>query len=100
MSASAARFSLAAVLAISSAALAGRPPEALEIEERGQADELSYLVRKVDALSASLVERRGHLRQRLRAMYKMSQGGYLRLLLGAETPREMFARRDAARRIL
>ncbi len=81
-------------------ALAERPPEALEAEQKANALELSYLIRKTDSLSAQLVERRSHLRKRLRAMYKMSQGGYLRLLLGAEGAAELFARRDSARRIL
>jgi septal ring factor EnvC (AmiA/AmiB activator) len=81
-------------------ALAERPPEALEAEQRAQAQELDHLVRKADALSGALVERRAHLRLRLRELYKLSQGGYVRLLLGAESPADLFARRDAARRIL
>lgn len=81
-------------------ALADRPPEALDAEQKAQAIELSYLTRKTDSLSAQLVDRRAHLRRRLRAMYKMSQGGYLRLLLGAEGAGELFSRRDTARRIL
>jgi murein DD-endopeptidase MepM/ murein hydrolase activator NlpD len=91
---------LLALGAAAPTAIAGRPPEALDAEVRAQAAELDYLVRKVDALSSSLVERRTHLRQRLREMYKLSQGGYLRLLLGADSPVELFSRRDAARRIL
>src|SRR5512135_2372554 len=77
-----------------------RPPEALEAEQRAQAIELAYLIRKTDSLSGSLVERRAHLRKRLRALYKMSEGGYLRLLLGAESAGELFSRRDAANRIV
>ena len=95
---------LALVLGVATVALAERPPErppeALESEQRAQAIELSYLIRKTDSLSSQLVERRGHLRKRLRAMYKMSQGGYLRLLLGADSAGDLFARRDAANRIL
>jgi len=89
-----------ALLAVSSVALAGRPPEALEAEQRAQAQELEHLVRKADALSSAMVERRAHLRRRLGEMYRLSQGGYVRLLLGAESPSDLFARRDAARRIL
>lgn len=88
------------VAALGAGALAGRPPEALDAERRAQALALSYLIRKTDSLSTQLVERRGHLRKRLRAMYKMSQGGYLRLLLAAESPADLFSRRDAADRIL
>jgi septal ring factor EnvC (AmiA/AmiB activator) len=85
---------------VGAGARAARPPEALETEERAQAAELDHLIKKADALSASMVERREHLRKRLRAMYKLSQGGYLRLLLGAETPAELFARRDGMRRVI
>lgn len=87
-------------LGFEASARASRPPEALETERREQEVALQYLIRKADSLSSQLVERRGHLRQRLRAMYKMSQGGYLRLLLGAGSPADLFARRDAADRIL
>lgn len=83
-----------------SLALAGRPPEVLEQERSEEALALDYLVRKSDALGTSLVERRAHLRKRLRAMYKMSQGGYVRLLLGADSATDLFARRNAAERIL
>lgn len=85
---------------VGASARANRPPEALEAERRENAAELDHLIRRSDSLSAQLVERRHHLRQRLRAMYKLSQGGYVRLLLGAETPARLFARRDAAERIL
>ena len=89
-----------ACLVVDSAASGNRPPEALEAERRSQAAELDHLIRRADALSSSLVERRRHLRQRLRALYKLSHGGYMRLFLGAETPAQMFSRRDAAERIL
>ena len=88
------------VSAVAIAALGARPPEAVEVERKAQALALEYLIRKTDALSTSLVDRRNHLRRRLRAMYKMSRGGYLRLILGAETPSALYARRDAAKRIL
>lgn len=84
----------------SSVARAGRPPEVLEQERREEGLALEYLVRKSDALARTLVERRSHLRHRLRAMYKMSQGGYMRLLLGADSPTDLFSRRNAAERIL
>jgi len=93
-------LTLASVVAAAPLALGGRPPEVLEQERKEEALALDYLVRKSDSLSASLVDRRAHLRQRLRAMYKMSQGGYLRLLLAAESATDLFARRNTAERIL
>lgn len=91
---------LALVAGVAGLAHGGRPPEVLEQERSEEALALDYLVRKSDTLARSLVERRAHLRQRLRAMYKMSQGGYLRLLLGAESATDLFERRNAAQRIL
>ena len=91
---------LVALVIASSLALAGRPPEVLEQERSEEALALDYLVRKTDLLSRSLVERRAHLRKRLRVMYKMSQGGFLRLLVGADSATDLFARRNAAERIL
>ena len=38
--------------------------------------------------------RRERLKVRLRALYKLSQGGFGRLLLGADSPRELYVRRN------
>ena len=80
--------------------VAARTPEAREAERRGLAAEVDLLQKKVVSIEGTVERRRGHLRRRLRALYKLSQGGYVRLLLRAETPSELFARRDGVRRVL
>jgi septal ring factor EnvC (AmiA/AmiB activator) len=81
-------------------ARSGRPPESLQAERRSLDLELDQLHKKTTALSASIDQRRDHLRRRVRALYKISQGGYLRLLLDAESPADMIARRNGVRRIV
>jgi septal ring factor EnvC (AmiA/AmiB activator) len=79
---------------------AARPPEALESERAAADAEVRDLERRARALSAQAAERRERLRRRVRALYKLSSGGYLRLLAGAGSADEIGARDEAARRVL
>jgi septal ring factor EnvC (AmiA/AmiB activator) len=81
-------------------ALAGRPPEAIDAD-RGAADaEVRDLERRSRALEDQLAVRRGRLKQRLRALYKLSNGGFMRLVAGATTVDELDSRRDAVTRVV
>ena len=62
--------------------------------------EIELLRRKTTTLTSSLTERRGQTKEHLRLLYKLSSGGYLRLLAGADTPAEFYLRRDDLGRIL
>lgn len=87
-------------LVAASPARAGRPPESLEAERRALGLEVDLLRKKTSALESVAESRRAHLRRRVRALYRISQGGYVRMLVTAEDPAELFARRDGMRRII
>jgi len=76
-------------------AFAGRPAEALLQEQHEAEAEVQDLERRARALDDQTAERDRRLKRRLRALYKLSSGGYLRLLAGAEDPAAL-ARREAA----
>jgi septal ring factor EnvC (AmiA/AmiB activator) len=78
----------------------GRPPEARDAERRALDLEMDLLHRKVNTLGNAIAQRRQHLARRVRALYKISGGGYLRLLVNSETPAELFERRNGMRRIV
>ncbi len=80
--------------------LSRRPLDAIETEARLTRAEADDLLRRVRILSEAKDSRREHLKTRLSALYKLSQGGFVRLVLGAESLPELFIRRDGARRIL
>lgn len=61
--------------------------------------EIELLRRKTTTLTNSLAERRAQTKEHLRLLYKLSSGGYLRLLAGADTPAEFYLRRDDLGRI-
>jgi septal ring factor EnvC (AmiA/AmiB activator) len=82
------------------ALFAGRPPEALKAEHEAAEAEVKDLERRSRALGEQAEERRGRLKRRMRALYKLSSGGYLRLLSGAETAIELSARHAAVGRVL
>lgn len=65
----------------------------LEHQQRGADYEIGETERRIEALSERLVDRRKQLRQRLVALYKLSQGGYARLLVDSPD------RDDALRRV-
>jgi septal ring factor EnvC (AmiA/AmiB activator) len=75
-----------------------RPPEAL-LADRAAADaEVHDLDRRARALDQQSAERRERLKKRLRALYKLSNGGSLRLLFADAG--QLAVRHDAVRRIL
>jgi septal ring factor EnvC (AmiA/AmiB activator) len=91
---------ISAICIGASTARAGRPSEAIEAERKSLGLEVELLRKKTSALEGSVDARQAHLRHRLRALYKISQGGYVRMLVSAESPAELFARRDGVRRII
>ena len=96
----AARLAAAALVAGEAIAWAGRSPESREAERRSVDLEMEVLQKKVSALETGVELRQRRLRDRLRSLYKLSQGGYLRLLVNTETPAELFARRNGASRVV
>ncbi|MFI5288352.1 MAG: murein hydrolase activator EnvC family protein [Polyangia bacterium] len=87
-------------LLIAGAAQAGRPPEAL-LQDRSAAEaEVHDLERRARALDEQSAERKAQLKKRLRAIYKLSSGGLLRLLAGAESASDLELRHEAMRRLL
>jgi septal ring factor EnvC (AmiA/AmiB activator) len=89
---------IAAIFALP--ALAGRPPEALLSDRSAAEAEVHDLERRARALDEQAGERRDRLKRRLRALYKLSHGGSLRLLFAGSQATEMASRHDAVRRIL
>jgi septal ring factor EnvC (AmiA/AmiB activator) len=79
---------------------AGRPPEALLGAQAEAEAEVKDLERRARTLDEQTGERNQRLRRRLRALYKLSSGGYLRLLAGAEDARELASLESAVTRIL
>lgn len=78
----------------------GRPLDVIEAERRLTLDEADDLERRLQALSGAQDRRKGRLRVRLRSLYKLTQGGFGRLVLGADSPRELYVRRNGARQII
>lgn len=72
----------------------------LEAERRGLHLEIGILRRKMEDLQRTLDARKLQTRAHLRLLYKLSSGGYLRLLAGAGSPAELHVRRDGVGRIL
>jgi septal ring factor EnvC (AmiA/AmiB activator) len=88
------------VCALVRVAAAGRPADAI-LEERAAAEaELRDLERRARALDDQAAQRRDRLRRRVRALYKLSNGGALRLIADAGTREAMLARYQAAQRIV
>ena len=75
-------------------ALAASSPESRAAERKSLDLEMDLLRKKLDGLSINVEGRQRRLRERLRALYKISQGGPQRLLAGTESPSEFYARRD------
>ena len=90
----------ASLLGAVAAAAPARPPEALQVARRQLDQELDLERKKTQTLGEAVERRKAHLRRRLRALYRLSQGGYVRLLVGADTPALLFARKDGLRRIV
>jgi len=91
---------LGALLLPGAPARAARPPEVEEAERQAALAEMRDLERRAIALEAQATERNARLKKRLRALYKLSSGGYLRLLSGADSAQEMSARMTGVSRVL
>src|SRR5712692_1513597 len=87
-------------LAANAAAAAVRPPEAIEADHGAAQAELQDLERRARSLEEQNALRREGLRRHIRVLYKLSQGGYFRLLVGAENLADAVERDRTARRIL
>jgi septal ring factor EnvC (AmiA/AmiB activator) len=81
-------------------AWAGRPPEALLADKAAAEAEVHDLERRARALEEQSQERTERLKRRLRAIYKLSNGGSLRILSNAAGAEDFTARNDAIRRVL
>jgi septal ring factor EnvC (AmiA/AmiB activator) len=90
----------AALLLVAGTALAGRPPEAVEADRAAAEADWRDLERRTQSLSDQQTLRRDRLRHRLRALYKLANGGYLRLLAGADDVYQLNARREAMGRLV
>jgi murein hydrolase activator len=91
---------VAGVTLAGGSATAGRPPEAVDGDRANAEAEVHDLERRERALQDQQAERRQRLKQRLRALYKLSNGGYLRLVIGAASVDQLDARRSAASRVV
>ncbi len=96
------RLALAFTLTLTctQAAHASRPLDALDADKSAAESEVKDLERRARALDEQANERRDRLKRRVRALYKLSSGGYLRLLVRADDPGELVARHEAVRRVL
>jgi len=94
------RWALCGCALVAGSAYAGRPPEAIDADRAAAEAEVHDLERRARALDEQTGERDARLKRRLRALYKLSSGGYLRLLSGAENAAELSARHEAVRRVL
>ncbi len=88
------------LLLFSGVAWAGRPPEAIDADRVNAEAEVKDLERRARALSDQANERRDEVKRRLRALYKLSNGGYLRLVAGAASVEELDQRRVALGRVV
>jgi septal ring factor EnvC (AmiA/AmiB activator) len=79
---------------------AGRPPEAIDADRAGAEAEVHDLERRARALADQQTLQRARLRQRLLALYKLSNGGLLRLVADSASVAELDARREAVSRVL
>ncbi len=88
------------LLLVGGVAFAGRPPEAVDADRVAAEAEVKDLERRARALSEQAEARRASLRRRLRALYKLANGGYLRLVAGAASVEELDERRLALARVV
>jgi septal ring factor EnvC (AmiA/AmiB activator) len=81
-------------------ALARRPPEAIDADRAAAEAEVHDLERRARALEEQQQLRHARLKQRLRALYRLANGGLLRLVTDAASINVLDARRAAVRRVL
>ena len=77
-----------------------RPPEAERADREAATVELADLDRRATSLDEQIALRRRKLKCRVRSLYKLTQGGSLRLLVEAKDVAEVGARVDAAHRVI
>ncbi len=91
---------LAGALGPGGPARAARPVESIEAEREAAAAELRDLDRRAASLDEQLGLRERLLRRRLRALYKLTQGGAVRILVEARDLDDLSERVSAAHRVL
>ncbi len=97
------RHVLAAIVAwrlCESAAAQTRPYEAIEADREAAEAEVRDLERRAHSLDDQGTLRREQLQKRVRALYKLSGGGYLRVLAGTTDLQALEAREAGLRRLL
>jgi septal ring factor EnvC (AmiA/AmiB activator) len=94
------RALLALLLVAAAAPAHARPAESLASERAAVEAERSDLERRVTTLDEQLHGRQRTLRRRLRALYKMSQGGAFRLVVDAQSLAELDERVTASERVI
>jgi len=77
-----------------------RPQEAIDADRAAADAELVDLARRASSLDEQIALRRRMLRQRVRALYKLTQGGALRLVVEAANPLEIAQRIAGASRVI
>jgi septal ring factor EnvC (AmiA/AmiB activator) len=88
------------VVALCGTSWAGRAPEALFGDYAAAEAEVRDLERRAHALDEQAAERRERLKRRLRTLYKLSNGGTLRLLSGVDGAADLAVRHDALARVI
>lgn len=78
----------------------GRPAEAVLADRAAAEAEVRDLERRARSLDGQADERRDQLRRRVRALYKLSNGGTLRLLADTTSAADLSRRHDALTRML
>jgi murein hydrolase activator len=91
---------LISLLLFSGIAFAGRPPEAVDAERVAAEAEVHDLERRARALEEQSAARNQQLKRRLRALYKLSNGGWLRVVAGAASVEDLDVRRAALGRVV
>jgi septal ring factor EnvC (AmiA/AmiB activator) len=77
-----------------------RPPEALAADRVAAESELHDLERRARALDEQAAERKARLKQRVRALYKLADGGLLRAAADSDGSLGVATREAALRRVL
>lgn len=95
-----ARVVVLAALLAAGGAVAGRPPEAVDADRVAAEAEVHDLERRARALEEQSTLRREQLKRRLRALYKLSNGGWLRVVAGAASVEDLDVRRAALGRVV
>ncbi|MEO6950663.1 MAG: M23 family metallopeptidase [Polyangia bacterium] len=85
---------------VMAASASARPPEAEKADRAAATIELADLDRRAASLDEQVGLRQRMLKRRVRSLYKLTQGGALRLVVEAKDVEEVGARLDAAHRVI